>query len=188
MIRVVCGLKGSGKTYGTLARLINSQRPVMFYTPSEQDELKRFKTIDDTGKYLGNGLKRYFKQTKFVVCKWRGNTVSFFDNFDLVNCEVVLDDFPTLVTEADEKRCVKRMIPLVRRAGLNIWITAHIPYSDVPKKVRELADVIEWWGPLKDNQGINDMWNIGQTCFQGSFEQFKKLIIYQPKRRYFRLR
>ena len=152
-IRLHLGLPGQGKTFFMLKRIIQSGKQACIYTPPDEkkkDELSRLPFVLDTPEEIGRGLQRYFQQSKIFCVHYNGGTENFFNFFDLHDCWLVLDDYPTLCGDISENRLLKRVLPLLRRANVNVYVTAHCIEDDIPRKLRKMTGEILQFGPCTD--------------------------------------
>lgn len=187
MITLLLGLPGSGKTTRMLSMIKDSNRVVIYSpyvaddrTPPGIPQVSDYPSIPDNPEYFTKGIEYYFEQTPQFVINARGNSTFIFNQcMDLSNCVLVLDDLPAIAGETGEDRALLKLLPVLRWRRIEVILTAHLPKSDVLKKLRVISDHIWWFGPLSDEDEIKTLWGLRRTD-QGINEFYNKLKT-QPK-------
>lgn len=186
------GRPGNGKTYEMIRKVIKSGRPACIYTPPDpkkKDELSKLDHVSDTEEFLSQGIERYFLQRKIFCVHWEGNSEVFFEHFDLRDCWLVLDDYPTLCGNFTENQLVKRILPMLRRAGVDMIVTAHTLLDDIPGKLRKLSTGIFWFGPCDDPDEKNALLKLRQgDALMYDRENFKERLENIENKTFMRIR
>lgn len=195
MIRIDLGLLGTGKTR-TAFREARRRSRFCFYTPLKgpvygrggHEELKGVPRVPgDSWDHLNRGMEYYFQQARGFYVSCEGNSEAFFTAArTLKNCMLVLDDFPALCEGGEELKCFKRLMPRLAWSGVETWVTAHLP-SDIPYKLRNVADQIYWHGPFTgDDYSLKKIYSLRRVDM--GFKEFVFKLGKQGKFDVFRIR
>jgi hypothetical protein len=175
-----------------IGEVVKSGKPACIYTPPDdkkKDELSKIKHVEDDEIDLGNGIQKWFDVQKIFCVHYGGGTEIFFKHFDLHDCWLVLDDYPTLCGDLSENRLLKRILPLLRRANVDLSVTAHFIEDDIPDKLRKLCTTILQFGPSDDPDEVNALIKLRRgDSLQYSKDEFKERLKNIEKYKYLKIR